>query len=74
MGNYVKLRNCFIRGTITGTHHPYAEFSKITKLHPNLRYRSNMVGLGRLELPTPRLSSVCSNQLSYKPTPAVTSL
>ncbi len=26
-----------------------------------------MVGLGRLELPTPRLSSVCSNQLSYKP-------
>jgi hypothetical protein len=27
----------------------------------------NMVGLGRLELPTPRLSSVCSNQLSYRP-------
>ena len=27
----------------------------------------NMVGLGRLELPTPRLSSVCSNQLSYGP-------
>ena len=26
-----------------------------------------MVGLGRLELPTPRLSSVCSNQLSYRP-------
>ena len=26
-----------------------------------------VVGLGRLELPTPRLSSVCSNQLSYKP-------
>ena len=26
-----------------------------------------MVGLGRLELPTPRLSSVCSNQLSYGP-------
>ena len=26
-----------------------------------------LVGLGRLELPTPRLSSVCSNQLSYKP-------
>ena len=25
------------------------------------------MGLGRLELPTPRLSSVCSNQLSYKP-------
>ena len=29
--------------------------------------RLNMVGLGRLELPTPRLSSVCSNQLSYRP-------
>src|SRR5688500_1984032 len=27
-----------------------------------------MVGLGRFELPTPRLSSVCSNQLSYRPT------
>ena len=26
-----------------------------------------MVGLERLELSTPRLSSVCSNQLSYKP-------
>ena len=26
-----------------------------------------MVGLGRLELPTPRLSSACSNQLSYRP-------
>ena len=26
-----------------------------------------VVGLGRLELPTPRLSSVCSNQLSYRP-------
>ncbi len=26
-----------------------------------------MVGLARLELATPRLSSVCSNQLSYKP-------
>ena len=26
-----------------------------------------MVGLTRLELVTPRLSSVCSNQLSYKP-------
>ena len=27
--------------------------------------REDLVGLGRLELPTPRLSSVCSNQLSY---------
>jgi hypothetical protein len=29
--------------------------------------RENMVGLGRLELPTSRLSSARSNQLSYKP-------
>ena len=28
---------------------------------------SFLVGLGGLEPPTPRLSSVCSNQLSYKP-------
>jgi hypothetical protein len=29
--------------------------------------RTRVVGLGRFELPTPRLSSVCSNQLSYRP-------
>ncbi len=28
-----------------------------------------MVGLARLELATPPLSRVCSNQLSYKPAP-----
>ena len=33
-----------------------------------------MVGLGGLEPPTPRLSSVCSNQLSYKPKVVYTSL
>jgi hypothetical protein len=31
--------------------------------------RRSMVGLGRLELPTSRLSSARSNQLSYKPEP-----
>ena len=30
-----------------------------------------MVGLTRFELVTPRLSSVCSNQLSYRPKPAL---
>ena len=30
-----------------------------------------MVGLGRLELPTSRLSSARSNQLSYKPVPGI---
>ena len=29
--------------------------------------KSQLVGLGGLEPPTPRLSSVCSNQLSYRP-------
>jgi hypothetical protein len=35
--------------------------------HNNPAKPLRLVGLGRLELPTPRLSSVCSNQLSYKP-------
>ena len=30
-----------------------------------------LVGLGRLELPTSRLSSARSNQLSYKPVPGI---
>ena len=34
---------------------------------PVLRTSLNLVGLGRLELPTSRLSSARSNQLSYKP-------
>ena len=39
-----------------------------TELWPrSVPCHQNMVGLGRLELPTPRLSSVCSNQLSYRP-------
>ncbi|CAE6508701.1 conserved hypothetical protein [Nitrosomonas nitrosa] len=33
-----------------------------------LSYTPYLVGLGGLEPPTPRLSSVCSNQLSYRPT------
>ena len=31
------------------------------------KFRRRMVGLGRLELPTPALSERCSNQLSYRP-------
>ena len=47
-----------------------------TELWPRLTHMSvklihqtnlNLVGLGRLELPTSRLSSARSNQLSYKP-------
>ena len=32
-----------------------------------VRLKGSLVGLGRLELPTSRLSGVCSNQLSYRP-------
>ena len=35
-----------------------------------LNSREEMVGLGRFELPTSRLSGVRSNQLSYRPSPA----
>jgi hypothetical protein len=39
---------------------------------PSPRYRERrLVGLGRFELPTSRLSSARSNQLSYKPEPGV---
>src|SRR6266545_8183527 len=34
---------------------------------PDKKCRIQMVGLGRFELPTSRLSSARSNQLSYKP-------
>ncbi len=33
----------------------------------NKQPQSRLVGLTRFELVTPRLSSVCSNQLSYRP-------
>ena len=38
---------------------------KATALPTELRPQTIMVGQGGLEPPTPRLSSVCSNQLSY---------
>src|SRR5436305_6259383 len=37
-----------------------------TPRHPNIR-SLDLVGLGRFELPTSRLSGVRSNQLSYRP-------
>ena len=36
-------------------------------LHPSDFILTGMVGLGRFELPTSRLSGVRSNQLSYRP-------
>jgi hypothetical protein len=40
---------------------------KAGALPAELRPRLTLVGLDRFELSTPRLSSVCSNQLSYRP-------
>ena len=34
---------------------------------PEVSHKEGVVGPGRLELPTSRLSGVCSNQLSYRP-------
>ncbi|CVI60372.1 hypothetical protein AGR9A_Lc40420 [Agrobacterium salinitolerans str. Hayward 0363] len=45
------------------------QFASTNSLNPNPHSHMQMVGPGRLELPTPRLSSVCSNQLSYGPIP-----
>ena len=41
------------------------ELSSIRRARP--RVTRSVVGPGRLELPTSRLSGVCSNQLSYRP-------
>src|SRR5438874_4614375 len=46
------------RAKINSTHEQQSEISNL---------RSLMVGLGRVELPTSRLSGVRSNQLSYRP-------
>ena len=45
------------------------QFASTNSLNPVHHSHMQMVGPGRLELPTPRLSSVCSNQLSYGPIP-----
>src|ERR1700756_5586162 len=34
---------------------------------PKVSHRESVVGPGRLELPTSRLSGVCSNHVSYRP-------
>ncbi len=39
---------------------------------PHSTFGSRLVGLTRFELVTPRLSSVCSNQLSYRPVKTLT--
>jgi hypothetical protein len=43
-----------------------ATFVLLAGYQPSLEER-RLVGLSRFELLTPRLSSVCSNQLSYRP-------
>ena len=48
---------------------PNHEAALAVSLSPTVRPRitQSVVGPGRLELPTSRLSGVCSNQLSYRP-------
>jgi hypothetical protein len=43
------------------------ELSSISVCPPEVSHGQGVVGPGRLELPTSRLSGVCSNQLSYRP-------
>jgi hypothetical protein len=46
---------------------PAKPIQQVKSVTASIIRKKRMVGLGRLELPTPRLSSVCSNQLSYRP-------
>ena len=50
------------RSTVTLSRH-----HTVTRMETTLLHSKNVVGQGGLEPPTPRLSSVCSNQLSYWP-------
>ena len=43
----------------------------VASLSSEVSARRRLVGLSRFELLTPRLSSVCSNQLSYRPKPTL---
>ena len=44
-----------------------SRFVHLFNFHPNQVARPTEVGQARFELATPRLSSACSNQLSYRP-------
>src|SRR5438876_2368292 len=46
--------------------HPVSEW-RFQIRNPKSKIRNSLVGLGRVELPTSRLSGVRSNQLSYRP-------
>src|SRR2546427_456907 len=52
-----------------GGHESRLRRSSCPRRDAGTRCAVSVVGLGRFELPTPRLSSVCSNQLSYRPLP-----
>src|SRR6266446_4254203 len=48
-------------------HDPTTERSGLPIRNLHSKIRKSLVGLGRVELPTSRLSGVRSNQLSYRP-------
>ena len=56
-------RGAFTENDVSGAVYP----SSVFRSRFCVFRRPNLVGLGRLELPTSRLSSARSNQLSYKP-------
>src|SRR5204863_9407802 len=63
----VKDRKSWWSRSGSNRRHPACKTGALpAELRPRNKRRS-VVGLGRFELPTPRLSSVCSNQLSYRP-------
>src|SRR5262249_19660121 len=57
---------CFLTGGMKEGNLEGVAFSSRSR-HYAIRAPLKLVGLSRFELLTPRLSSVCSNQLSYRP-------
>src|SRR5215212_11270457 len=52
---------------LAGAHAPATGFVSLRRISAGCRRQQAKMGQGGLEPPTPRLSSVCSNQLSYWP-------
>ena len=59
-----------LSGRIVGVAIDWDEKSPSSDVPDGLTSRSTMMGLGRVELPTSRLSGVRSNHLSYRPLPS----
>ena len=60
---YCRIKFCKSNSVLVGHHTGTVLVFKL----PNSCHQKMLVGLGRVELPTSRLSGVRSNQLSYRP-------